>query len=151
MTTIMNTQRPHHLLPFAAPAEDGQRPQVLVVDDDGWVRESVKSVLAEEGYAVHAAPHGAAALELLEAMARAGLAQPDLLLVDVRMPVMDGRAFAQECRARGLSRAPIVVITAAAEAARHAADIGADGALAKPFVVDELLATVSAFARRDAV
>jgi DNA-binding response OmpR family regulator len=129
---------------------DGQtdergRMHVLVIDDDEWIRELVGMTLTEEGYGAYTAPDGAAALALLEELARDGRRAPDLILLDMRMPAMDGWAFAKAYRDRRLSPAPIVVITAATDAAQCAADIGADGALAKPFLIEELLAVVHAF------
>jgi CheY-like chemotaxis protein len=121
---------------------------VLVVDDDQWIRDCVAQLLTEEGYAVCPVADGAAALEAVERMARSGQGQPDVILLDMRMPVMDGWTFARAYRQRRLPHAPIIVVTAGTDAAECAATIRADGALAKPFDFDELLAIVNAFARR---
>ena len=106
---------------------------VLVVDDDATIREVVDAFLSEEGYEVVTAPDGAAAL------ARVRERPPGLILLDMRMPVMDGWAFARAYRRAPGPHAPIVVLTAAREAAERAAAIGADGVLGKPFDLYRLL------------
>ena len=109
---------------------------VLVVDDDPDIRDLVQFGLEDEGYRVLTAPHGQAALELL---VRSPI---DLILLDMRMPVMDGWTFARVYRQQAASRVPIVVVTAAQDAARRSAEIVADGYLAKPFGLAELRAAV---------
>lgn len=110
-------------------------PYILIVDDDPAIRSTLSEVLEEEGYAVETATNGA---EALEAVARA---TPAVVLLDMRMPVLDGWGFA---RALGERRAslPIVVMTAAQEASQWSHEIGATLVLAKPFDLDELLRTV---------
>jgi|GEM_PF-350142 len=125
-----------------APAFAAASPRVLVVDDDQFIRDCVRQALEEEGYDVIAAEHGRAALEYLERLQRAGQRQPALILLDMRMPVMDGWAFARRYRALPVDHAPIVIVTAAADAAGRAEQIGADGVLAKPFDLDELVVLV---------
>jgi CheY-like chemotaxis protein len=116
--------------------------RILVVEDDEDIRDLVELVLSNAGYEVLAAQNGAAALQVV------GTAQPDLILLDMRMPVMDGWEFARQYRARTESHAPIVVLTAARDAAGRAAEIHANGYLGKPFDVDDLLALVSHHARQ---
>lgn len=106
---------------------------VLVVDDDRGIREFVRTVLADEGYAVTEATDGQEALERVEAQ------RPDVILLDMRMPVMDGWEFARTYRQRPGPHAPIVIVTAALDVAKDAKEIGADGFLAKPFQLDDLL------------
>ncbi|HLG69861.1 MAG TPA: response regulator [Chloroflexota bacterium] len=108
---------------------------VLVVDDDSSIVSTVSAVLQEEGYAVTTANDGQAALRKLDQEL------PALVLLDMRMPVMDGWQFAQEIKRRGIE-VPIVVMTAAQDAQRWAVEIGADGYVAKPFDIDELLGVV---------
>jgi CheY-like chemotaxis protein len=110
--------------------------QVLVIDDDCDLRDILRLVLAEAGYAVETAENGQ---DALEAIARH---KPDLILLDMRMPVMDGRAFARELRVRFAERPPIVVITASERAQANAAEVGAVGWLGKPFSVKDVLETV---------
>ena len=115
--------------------------RILVVDDDDSIRDMIEIVLAAEGYAVRTAAHGAAALELVEE------SPPRLILLDMRMPVLDGWGFARAYRQRPGPHAPIVVLTAARDAAARAAEIQADGYLGKPFNLGELLDLVDQHAR----
>jgi CheY-like chemotaxis protein len=109
--------------------------RVLIVDDEPDIRATVSAMLEIEGYAVEEAKNGAAALELIEAD------PPDIILLDMRMPVLDGWGFAREMRLRGHT-IPIVVMTAARVAARWAAEIAATTFIAKPFGYDDLIAAV---------
>jgi CheY-like chemotaxis protein len=108
---------------------------VLVVDDDPLIVASVVDLLDLEGYRTEVASNGAEALELLEGI------KPCVVLLDMRMPVMDGWHFAAELRNRGI-RVPVLVMTAAQSARTWAEEIGADGYVPKPFKVDELLSSV---------
>lgn len=117
---------------------DDQRNSVLVVDDDTSILDTVSSILSGEGYEVVSAATGK------EALAAVARKQPQLILLDMRMPVMDGWAVARALREQGID-VPIVVMTAAESAARWADEVGAQGYLAKPFGLDELLATVERF------
>jgi CheY-like chemotaxis protein len=114
-------------------------PSLLVVEDDGDLRTVMELMLADAGYRVRTAANGA---EALHELARE---LPELILLDMRMPVMDGWSFAREFRARYDHQRPIIVITAAEEAAGRAAAVEADGYLSKPFELDDLLATVERF------
>lgn len=116
--------------------------RVLVVDDDPSILDTVTAILVSEGYRVMAASGGEQALALL------GSWDPTLVLLDMRMPVLDGWAVARAMRERG-STVPIVVMTAAESAERWAAEIGAAGHLAKPFELDDLLDCVSRYSRRE--
>jgi CheY-like chemotaxis protein len=108
---------------------------VLVVDDDETIRATVTETLDMEGYPVRAASDGAEALEKLEQCL------PRVVLLDMRMPIMDGWGFAREVAQRGLITT-IVVMSAAADARHWATEIGASGVLAKPFELDDLLSLV---------
>ncbi len=112
---------------------------ILVVDDEEPIRGFLALALVLEGYAVVEAPDGAAAL------ARVHEAPPCLILLDMRMPVMDGWEFARRYRALPGPHAPIVCLTAAAaeaDAAVRGAQIRATASLSKPFDLDDLLAVV---------
>ncbi len=111
---------------------------VLVVDDDTSILDTVSSILSGEGYDVVSASSGQ---EALDAVARK---VPLLILLDMRMPVMDGWAVARALRGKGIT-VPIVVMTAAESAQRWADEVGAEGYLAKPFGLDELLTAVERF------
>ena len=117
---------------------DGHHGTVLVVDDDTSILDTVSSILSGEGYDVVSASSGQ---EALDAVTRK---RPLLILLDMRMPVMDGWAVARALRGQGIS-VPIVVMTAAESAQRWADEVGAEGYLAKPFGLDELLTTVERF------
>ncbi len=117
---------------------DGRHGTVLVVDDDTSILDTVSSILAGEGYDVVSASSGQEALDAVT------LKRPLLILLDMRMPVMDGWAVARALRGQGIS-VPIIVMTAAESAQRWADEVGAEGYLAKPFGLDELLATVERY------
>jgi two-component system, chemotaxis family, chemotaxis protein CheY len=110
--------------------------RVLVVDDEPDIRATVAEMLEIEGYAVEEAANGADALAAIDRQ------QPDVILLDMRMPVLDGWGFAAELNGRAIE-IPIVVMTAARDAARWAAEIGANAALPKPFGFDELIQAVA--------
>ncbi len=114
-------------------------PRILVVDDDESILEMIDVALSFEGYQVDTAPHGAAALELLRSR------QPDLILLDMRMPVMDGWEFSRRYRETSGPLAPIVVLTADRSAGDSASQVDADAFLAKPFDLAELLQVVGRF------
>ena len=113
--------------------------RILVVDDDTSIRSFVEMALDSVGYAVSTAANGAEALGVTDQL------QPDLILLDMRMPVMDGWTFAEKYRQQAGPHAPIVVITAATDAGQRAAEIEADGFLGKPFDLDDLLKLVSRY------
>lgn len=109
--------------------------QILVVDDDEAILEVVADVLRFEGYPVATAIDGAEALDAVERQ------RPALVLLDMRMPRVDGWAFARAVAERGIELR-ILVMTAARDAAGWAEEIGAQGYLAKPFDIGELLEAV---------
>lgn len=102
----------------------------------------LRDFLESEGLAVRTAANGAEALEALDEVA------PALILLDMRMPVLDGWAFAERLHKRALTY-PIVVMTAAESARRWAEEIGATGYIAKPFDVNELLETIERHRQKD--
>lgn len=106
---------------------------VLVVDDDQDLRSLLALVLEEEGYHVETAADGQQGLDAVNRE------MPDLILLDMKMPVMDGWEFAKEFRARFERQAPIVVLTAAADAKKRAEETGAVDWIGKPFDLDTLL------------
>ena len=108
---------------------------ILVVDDDPSILATVSEILEFEGYPVSTASNGAEALAQIERR------QPSLILLDMRMPVMDGWGFARRLAEQGV-RLPIVVMTAAQDARRWAEEIGAAGFVPKPFDLPDLLDTV---------
>jgi len=108
---------------------------ILVVDDDPTILATVSEALDFEGFPVITATNGAEALELVYRN------WPSLVLLDMRMPVLDGWGFMRAVRERGLNLT-VVVMTAAADARRWAREIDAQGVLAKPFELDDLLGAV---------
>jgi CheY-like chemotaxis protein len=113
------------------------RPQILVVDDDPDILEALSEILEAEGYEVDRARHGR------EALARIEQRRPDLILLDLMMPVMDGWEFSQVLRQRSdWDDIPVVVLSADRQAGAKARVVGARGFLAKPFELTELLRVV---------
>jgi two-component system response regulator CpxR len=107
-----------------------RRPSVLVVDDDEAIRQVVSEVLRDEGYDVVCAENGLVALRELSNH------HPDLVLLDLMMPVMSGWEVLEELQANDeLSRIPVVVVSAMTAP-------GVSEHLAKPIDLDHLLATV---------
>ena len=116
-----------------------------MVDDEPAVRESLERALAAEGYGVLLAMDGEQALAAVERE------PPDLVLLDVLMPVLDGLAACRRLRAAG-NRTPVLMLTARDGVGDRVAglDAGADDYLVKPFALDELLARIRALLRRGA-
>jgi CheY-like chemotaxis protein len=117
-------------------------PRILVVEDDDDLRTFVAMVLEDAGYSVMEAANGAAALQTLEHVA------PSAILLDMKMPVMDGWQFAARYSQRPTVKAPIIVMTAAHDAAIRATQVQAVGLLSKPFELTELLEIVDRVTRR---
>ena len=111
---------------------DTTRPVMLIEDDDD-LRELEAMLLERAGFRVVTAREGQEALE------RVAQEMPAVIFLDMRMPGMDGWAFAREFRALHDHSAPIVVITAAASADKRAEEITADGFLGKPFGAADLM------------
>jgi urea transport system substrate-binding protein len=109
---------------------------ILIVEDDPDILDVEADALTRKGYRVIKAHNGEDALEELEK----GL--PQLILLDMRMPVMDGWTFTQIVRDRFGRGIPIVVVTAADDSKLRAAEIGADADLGKPFELEELYEVV---------
>lgn len=116
---------------------------MLVVDDDRAVRESLRRSLEFNGYDVHLATDGA------EALAAIGRAAPDVVVMDVMMPRLDGIEATRALRAAG-NDVPVLVLTArdAVGDRVEGLDAGADDYLTKPFALAELLARLRALLRR---
>jgi CheY-like chemotaxis protein len=110
--------------------------RILVIEDDDDIRDFVSMVLEDAGYSVAAAANGAVALQTLQDD------EPAAILLDMKMPVMDGWQFAARYSELSAKQAPIIVMTAAHEAAARAAQVHAEGVLSKPFELQELLAIV---------
>lgn len=114
--------------------------RVLVVDDDEYIREFVALALSCEGHDVTTASNGAVALTHLES------ARPDVILLDMSMPVMDGWQFARAYHQLPEADAALVVMTAARDASACAREISAQAHIDKPFDLDTLFDVVDGLA-----
>ncbi|MGZ3581143.1 MAG: response regulator transcription factor [Ktedonobacterales bacterium] len=119
-----------------------KKPLILVADDDPQLLRLVTRNLQLEGYETLSASDGQQALDLIETR------MPEVLLLDVMMPRLDG--FSVTERVRQFSTVPIIIVTARGQEQDkiHGLDLGADDYLTKPFSVEELLARVRAVLRR---
>jgi DNA-binding response OmpR family regulator len=116
----------------------GPAGSVLVVEDEADLVWVVRFNLELEGYRTYVASNGIAALELLQEVT------PDVMLLDLMMPVMDGWAVLHEIKRRGLASPRVIVVSARAGTLdrRRADEFAVDAFVAKPFEMDELLATI---------
>jgi two-component system chemotaxis response regulator CheY len=117
--------------------------RVLIVEDDKGIRDILRLAIESDGYRVRVAVNGSEALEVLEHESA------ELIVLDVRMPVMDGFEFARRYRAGG-GRAPLVVLTAAQELAEAQHDFAGARFIEKPFDLDRLMDAIAAAAGPEA-
>lgn len=121
------------------PAPRGRK-TVLIVDDEQDLRESVSMALESQGYDVIIAEDGR------EGISAAATHTPSLILVDYRMPELNGVEFLEELRnTEGLTETPVIIITVdpELELRRNASQLGIQGFLVKPFSMEELMQTVT--------
>jgi two-component system, OmpR family, response regulator len=112
--------------------------RILVVEDDDTLRDILAEALREDGYTVELAEDGEVALELARRW------RPDLLILDLMMPNMDGEELVSSIRqVQGAASLPIIVVSASRRAEEVGARIGARAALRKPFDLFELTERVS--------
>ncbi|MFN8075797.1 MAG: response regulator transcription factor [Kineosporiaceae bacterium] len=118
---------------------------ILIADDEAAIRESLERVLQVEGYDTSTVANGLAVLERIGAAGE----PPDLLILDVMMPRLDGLEACRRLRAAG-RELPVLMLTARDQVSHRVAglDAGADDYLPKPFAIEELLARVRALLRR---
>lgn len=119
---------------------------VLIVDDDADIRLLLRLELSAEGHHISEAVNGKVALEAIEAE------RPDLVLLDIMMPVMDGWSVLEELRTLPAEELPRVVVVSARASVRDrekALELGADAFVAKPFNMDDLLGVVHELERAD--
>ncbi len=122
------------------------QPMLLLAEDDQSVREALERALKFEGYDVRAVADGSLALEALTNI------EPDVIVLDVMMPSVDGLTACRRIREKGI-RTPVLMLTARHDVADRVAglDAGADDYLVKPFDLEELLARLRALVRRGTV
>ena len=122
------------------------QPVLLLAEDDQSVREALERALKFEGYDVRAVADGAQCLDALTAL------EPDVIVLDVMMPAVDGLTACRRIREKGM-RTPVLMLTARHDVADRVAglDAGADDYLVKPFDLEELLARLRALVRRGTV
>src|SRR6266566_861059 len=117
--------------------------RVLVVDDDPTLRRVIELVLDARGYVVDQAPNGKAALERMTEL------PPDVVVADLRMPLMDGYELLERMRAQPpLEAIPVILLTGNLEAARAA--LGANAVLTKPFEPADLCSAIERLTEKDA-
>ncbi len=126
-------------MPVPNTGQSGKR--ILVVDDDDAIRNFVCEALSEEGYRLLQASNGA------DALREVSQAAPDLILLDVRMPGVDGWQVLDELRSAAGPQTPVVVMTASYSGQDRALQSGAQGYLAKPFELHDLLECVDLHSR----
>lgn len=117
----------------------------LVIEDDPSIRQLIALTLEDEGYHVEEAVDGQEALE------RIGQAHPDVILLDMMMPGMDGWGFAARYQERYGGHAPVIVVTAATDPAARSAEVRAAAYVAKPFDLETLVERISAVRQRAAI
>jgi CheY-like chemotaxis protein len=124
--------------PASSQQRTALRGTILLVDDDRGLQQAIGAILEDEGYDVIPAFDG------LDALAKLAARPPDLILLDIGMPNLDGLGFAEELRRRAVLPAmPILVLTADEHASAKARSVGAADFLNKPFQLEELVQRVS--------
>ncbi|HTH69940.1 MAG TPA: response regulator [Candidatus Saccharimonadales bacterium] len=113
----------------------GHRANVLVVDDQEVIRDTLQTALDDEGFTVETAANGQEALEIL------GRWKPCVVLLDLMMPVMDGWAFCAEQQRAG-DKTPVVLLSAAGGLDQEAKRLCAAGFVAKPFDIDHVISAI---------
>ena len=126
----------------AEPAERRSTPLVLIVEDDAAVRSTLAAILHDEGCDIIIAPNGFDALVALEQH------DPDVIVLDWMMPVVDGQNFLAALRAEYARDTPVLVISAGRVTEETAIAAGAAAYLQKPFDLDDLMRVLRELLRR---
>jgi CheY-like chemotaxis protein len=113
--------------------------RVLIVDDDEKIRELVQMTLGGARFETNLAANGAQALKIVDQW------QPDLIMLDMRMPIMDGWQFVQAYRQMPPPHARTIILTAVLDAERIRQQVSADSVLLKPFTPNDILDAVMRF------
>jgi len=116
---------------------NGGDPSILVVDDDPDILQTLALCLSTEGYRILVASNGREALEVLEKE------KPAVILLDLMMPVMDGWQFVAALDEKGKRDMPLLILSADRSVQGHAQKLKANGHLAKPFDLEDLLVKVA--------
>lgn len=119
---------------------------VLIVEDDPSLRLTLDLILNEAGYRTLLAENGQKALDELSRLELGNGAFPSAILLDMKMPVMDGWAFSRAFREKYDHLIPMIVNTAAESAQQRASEVAADACVGKPFDIEELLGVLARFA-----
>ena len=111
--------------------------RVLLIEDDDATAQALGEILELEGYSVRRVHNGADAIDVLHGY------RPDVVLVDLQLPVMDGRSFIEQYRRRVRPAASVVVMSGRTDGRAIASAMGADGYVGKPLEASDLLRTLS--------
>ena len=122
----------------------GVSPLLMVVDDDEDIRDVLKLVLEIDGYRVTTAADGLDAWEQLNRNE-----PPSLILLDLMMPRMDGERFIKTLRESRFAQIPVIIVSGHKEASDKAKELDGDCCLMKPVELDELMAAVHRFAKKE--
>ena len=144
MTQMEQGRQDGREVPSGSGSDAGTTARVLIIDDDEHMLAMLGEVLGLEGYEVLGAMDGAAAVGAIRK------SRPDLILLDLMMPVMDGYSFLELYRQLPGPHVPVVIITAAAREQREGAADKADEMILKPFSVDHVLQIVNRYTGRPA-
>ena len=125
-------------MPWAVTFTDARRSagSILIVDDDPAIVGFLELALADEGYEVRSAGNGRDALD------KVGEHSPDLILLDMNMPIMNGWEFCEQLPQHASKAIPIVVMTAARDASARSREVGAQAFLGKPFNLEHMFRTI---------
>lgn len=120
--------------------------KIVICDDDEGILDMLTFVLEDSGYHIVAEPNSLNLLPLIQAE------RPDLLLIDLWMPVLSGDQVVKKLKADpGTRNLPVVIISASTDGRSIARDAGADSYIAKPFDIDQLVNTVSEVLQRESI
>jgi DNA-binding response OmpR family regulator len=125
-------------VPRAVKSENHSRTpgSILIVDDDPGITGFLELALGDEGYEVRSAANGR------DALARIRERSPDLILLDMNMPIMNGWEFCEQLPRHTARTIPVVVMTAARDAYVRFREVGAQGYLGKPFDLEHMFQTI---------
>jgi len=136
----------HVIRPWRKGSVEPERPLILIVEDDVWIRFIAGALLEEEGFAIARAADGQAGLEMAERL------HPAVILLDLGLPRVSGREFLRRLRSHtGLDRTPVIVVSGQTEPLSDSIVTLADHVLRKPVDVTELIDLAHQASRRERV